>query len=109
MPSESCYRTLKLLVVSMYIVMSKKITPRLSEEFVEFIDDLVANGETRCRAAVVSRALNHEQRRITVIKDVAILARLNGSDELPDLAVLASHMAWTSIDVSYSPCRFGQD
>ncbi|NNN22146.1 MAG: antitoxin [Acidimicrobiales bacterium] len=73
--------------------MSKQVTLRLSEELLEFIDDLVANGEALSRAAVVSRALNHERRRIIAAQDVAILARLNGSDKLHDLAVLDSHMA----------------
>jgi len=68
--------------------MSKQIAVRLSDELVEFVDELVESGTERSRAAVVSRALERERRRAIAARDVEILAR-TGSD--PELRGLAEH------------------
>jgi len=70
------------------IGMSKQIAVRLSDELVEFVDELVESGTERSRAAVVSRALQRERRRAIAARDAEILAR-TGSD--PELRGLAEH------------------
>ncbi len=71
--------------------MSKQIAVRLPEELVEFVDALVAEGMASSRAAVVARALTHEQRRIRIAKDVAILAASYVTDDFDELASYSSH------------------
>ena len=66
--------------------MTKQIAIRISTELVEFVDSLVAKGEASSRAAVVTRALTHEQRRIKALKDVAILSCSQVADEFDELA-----------------------
>jgi Arc/MetJ-type ribon-helix-helix transcriptional regulator len=68
--------------------MSKQIAVRLSDELVEFVDEVVSSGAGRSRAAVVTRALEREHRRFLAARDAQILAR-TGSD--PELAGLAEH------------------
>ncbi len=68
--------------------MSKQIAVRLADELVEFVDELVQSGTERSRAAVVTRALERERRRVIAARDAEILAR-TGED--PDLAGLAEH------------------
>jgi len=68
--------------------MSRQIAVRLSEELVEFVDDVVASGRERSRAAVVSKALERERRRAIAERDAEILAQA-GPD--PGLAGLAEH------------------
>lgn len=70
--------------------MSKQIAVRLPEGLVEFVDEIVSAGAGRSRAAVVTRALEHERRRVVAARDAEILAR-TGSD--PELAGLAEHAA----------------
>ncbi len=70
--------------------MSKQIAVRLSDELVDFVDDVVGSGAERSRAAVVSRALERERRRAAAARDAEILAR-TGPD--PQLAGLAEHVA----------------
>jgi Arc/MetJ-type ribon-helix-helix transcriptional regulator len=75
--------------------MSTQIAVRLPEEFVEFIDRLVADGRAPSRAAVVSRAIQREMRRELAARDAAILAAAGDDD---DLDPLAEHAARTSLD-----------
>jgi antitoxin MazE3 len=68
--------------------MSKQIAVRLPDELVDFVDEIVGAGEVRSRAAVVTRALERERRRMAAERDAQILAR-TGPD--PELAGLAEH------------------
>jgi antitoxin MazE3 len=68
--------------------MSKQITVRLPHDLVAFVDELVASGVARSRAAVVWKALEWERRRAVVARDVEILAH---SGPHPELAGLAEH------------------
>jgi hypothetical protein len=68
--------------------MSKQITVRLPDDLVAFVDELVASGVARSRAAVVWKALERERRRTVVARDVEILTH-SGPD--PDLARLAEY------------------
>lgn len=70
--------------------MSKQIAVRLPEDLVEFVDEVVGSGRGRSRAAVVTRALERERRRMVAARDAEILA-VAGPD--PDLAGLAEHAA----------------
>jgi Arc/MetJ-type ribon-helix-helix transcriptional regulator len=70
--------------------MSQRIAVRLPDEIVEFLDEMVGAGEGQSRAAVVSRALERERRRIAAERDAEILARI-GPDA--DLVGLAEHTA----------------
>ncbi|HEY3758832.1 MAG TPA: hypothetical protein VGL37_03675 [Solirubrobacteraceae bacterium] len=70
--------------------MSKQIAVRLSDDLVEFVDDLVEAGVGRSRAGVVTRALERERRRAVAARDAEILAR-TGPD--PELAGLAEYAA----------------
>lgn len=76
--------------------MSKQIAIRLPEDLVAFIDTLVTEGEVSSRAAVVVRALNHEQRRMRIAKDVEILS---GSRDSDDFNELAAYNVGQSIDL----------
>jgi Arc/MetJ-type ribon-helix-helix transcriptional regulator len=76
--------------------MSKQIAVRLSDELVDFIDTIVQNGDERSRAAVVTRALERERRRMTAAQDAKILAE-SGPDT--DLEALAGHVAGGPIDL----------
>ena len=70
--------------------MSIQIAVRLSEDIVEFIDQLVESGKEPSRAAVVARALSREKRRMIAARDAEILAHLSEYDELSDLAAYAT-------------------
>lgn len=76
--------------------MSKQIAVRLSDELVDFVDSVVADGEQRSRAAVIARALKRERRRAIAARDAEILAA-HGPD--PDLASLAGHVARHPVDL----------
>lgn len=76
--------------------MSKQIAVRLADDLVEFVDELVGTGRQRSRAAVVTRALKRERRRVVAARDAEILAR-SGPD--PELAGLAEHSAGLALDV----------
>jgi Arc/MetJ-type ribon-helix-helix transcriptional regulator len=73
--------------------MSKQIAVRLPDELVDFVDALVDAGIGRSRAAVVTRALERERRRVIAARDAEILAA-TGPD--PELAGLAEHAAGLS-------------
>lgn len=75
--------------------MTRQIAIRLPDELVEFLDDLVKNGDAVSRAAAVARALERERRRRTAERDAAILAR-SGADA--DMDGLARHAAATTMD-----------
>jgi Arc/MetJ-type ribon-helix-helix transcriptional regulator len=75
--------------------MSKQIAVRLSDDLVAFVDEIVRSGRERSRAAVVSRALEREQRRMLAARDATILAA-TGPD--PELEGLANHAAELTID-----------
>jgi Arc/MetJ-type ribon-helix-helix transcriptional regulator len=75
--------------------MSKQIAVRLPDDIVDFIDQLVDNGQASSRAVVVARAIDRERRRAVAARDAAILARL-GTDS--DLDSLAEHAARTPLD-----------
>ena len=70
--------------------MSKQIAVRLPNELVDFVDEIVASGAERSRAAVVTSALKRERGRAVAARDAQILAR-SGHD--PELAGLAEHAA----------------
>jgi Arc/MetJ-type ribon-helix-helix transcriptional regulator len=69
--------------------MSKQIAVRLPDELVDFVDGVVESGGGRSRAAVVTRALERERRRMIAARDAQILAR-TGQD--PELAGLAEYV-----------------
>lgn len=77
--------------------MSKQIAVRLPDELVAFVDELVASGAERSRAAVVSRALARERRRAIAARDAEILARTTPD---PELQGLAEHAAARSTDLA---------
>jgi antitoxin MazE3 len=77
--------------------MSKQIAVRLSEELVDFVDEIVDSGTERSRAAVVTRALERERRRYLAERDARILAR-TGPD--PKLAGLAEYAAGLPRDLA---------
>ena len=78
-----------------HIGMSKQIAVRLSDDLVEFLDEVVSSGRQHSRAAVVSRALERERRRAVAARDAEILAA-TGPD--PELAGLADYAAETALD-----------
>ncbi len=76
--------------------MSKQIAVRLSDELVDFVDTVVESGGERSRAAVVTRALERERRRMIAARDAEILAE-SGPDA--DLAALAGYVAGAQLDL----------
>ncbi len=76
--------------------MSTQIAVRLPDELVDFVDEVVHAGAARSRAAVLTRALERERRRIVAERDAAILAS-TGQD--PELAGLAEHVISLPVDL----------
>ena len=72
--------------------MSKQIAVRLSDELVQFVDQVVESGRERSRAAVVSRALERERRRAAAERDAEILAVTGPDAELAGLAGYAAEV-----------------
>jgi Arc/MetJ-type ribon-helix-helix transcriptional regulator len=70
--------------------MSKQIAVRLPDDLVAFVDEVVESGSQRSRAAVVTRALERERRRIIAARDAEILARTGPDPELEGLAGYAA-------------------
>lgn len=70
--------------------MSKQIAVRLPDDLVAFVDDMVDSGFERSRAAVVTRALKRERRRVTAARDAEILARSGPDPQLEGLAEYAA-------------------
>jgi Arc/MetJ-type ribon-helix-helix transcriptional regulator len=79
--------------------MSTQISVRLSEEIVEVLDELVADGTYRSRATAVERALFHELRRALALRDLEILERTKDEPDLDDLAGLARWGSDQPVDV----------
>lgn len=69
--------------------MSKQIAVHLPDSLVAFVDDVVESGSERSRAAVVTRALERERRRMIAARDAEILARTRPDTELEGLAQYA--------------------
>lgn len=78
--------------------MSTQIAVRLPDELVAFVDDLVQRGQANSRAAVVARALEHEQRRAIAARDAAILAKAGPEPDLDELAEFAAHTPMNDLD-----------
>jgi Arc/MetJ-type ribon-helix-helix transcriptional regulator len=70
--------------------MSKQIAVRLSDDLVEFVDEIVESGRERSRAAVVAGALERERRRLAAERDAEILAETGPDPELAGLAHFAA-------------------
>ena len=70
--------------------MSTQIAVRLPDELVEFVDEVIASGAGRSRAAVVTVALERERRRALAARDAEILARTGPDPELTGLAEYAA-------------------
>ncbi len=66
--------------------MSKQIAVRLPQDIVDFIDELVRDGQAESRAIVVRRALERERRRAIAARDAEILARAGADAEMDSLA-----------------------
>lgn len=66
--------------------MSIQIAVRLPDDLVRFVDELVASGQARSRAAVVTNALERERRRAIAARDAEILAAEGGDPDLNELA-----------------------
>ena len=66
--------------------MTTQIAVRLPDELVAFVDDAVASGSARSRAALVARALERERRRAAAARDASILAEAGTDPDLEDLA-----------------------
>ena len=75
--------------------MSRQIAVRLSDDLVDYVDEIVSSGAQRSRAAVVTQALERDRRRATAARDAQILAA-TGPD--PELSGLAEHALGMSID-----------
>ncbi len=70
--------------------MTIQIAVRLPDDIVEFVDRQVASGVAPSRAAVVTRALEHERRREAAERDARIYASLGETGEFDDLAEWAA-------------------
>ncbi len=76
--------------------MTKQIAVRLPEDIVDFVDELVREGQADSRAIVVRRALERERRRSIAARDAEILARAGGD---ADMDSLAEHVAQAPLDL----------
>jgi Arc/MetJ-type ribon-helix-helix transcriptional regulator len=72
--------------------MSKQIAVRLPDDLVDFVDEVVGSGQQRSRAAVVTRALQRERRRMAAMRDADILAATGPDPELEGLAGYAARV-----------------
>jgi Arc/MetJ-type ribon-helix-helix transcriptional regulator len=70
--------------------MSKQIAVRLPDDLVAFLDELVDSEQQASRAAVVTRALERERRRMVAARDAEILAATGSDPELEGLADYAA-------------------
>lgn len=78
--------------------MSKQIAVRLSDDIVDFVDQLVEDGRASSRASVVARALDRERRREIAARDAAILARTGSEADLDGLAEYAARTPLDDLD-----------
>jgi Arc/MetJ-type ribon-helix-helix transcriptional regulator len=67
--------------------MSIQIAVRLPDEMEEFLDHAVADGVASSRAALVTRAVEREMRRVAAERDAAILRQTGPEDDLDELVV----------------------
>lgn len=65
--------------------MTTQISVRLPDELVNFLDRSVTDGTVSSRAAMVTRALERERRRLNAVADAEILATQGPQDDLDDL------------------------
>jgi Arc/MetJ-type ribon-helix-helix transcriptional regulator len=72
--------------------MTKQIAVRLSDDLVEFVDEVVERGGERSRAAVVAKALERQRRRLAAERDAEILAASGPDPELSGLAEYAAQI-----------------
>lgn len=68
----------------------------LPDDLVEFVDARVGEGAERSRAAVVTRALERERRRVVAARDAALLAA-DGAD--PGLDAFVAHTTNGPLDL----------
>jgi Arc/MetJ-type ribon-helix-helix transcriptional regulator len=78
--------------------MTTQIAVRLPDELVIAIDELVADGSEPSRAAIVSRALTRELRRLATLREIEILHPLGG-EPYPDLAELTEWASHQAVDI----------
>ena len=78
--------------------MSKQIAVRLPDHIVDFIDQLVDQGQATSRASVVARALDRERRREIAARDAAILARPDPEADLDGLTEFAARTPLDDLD-----------
>lgn len=78
--------------------MSTQIAVRLDDDLVTFVDELVKAGEAPSRAAVVTRALQREQRRKVAERDAAILAAARKDTDMGGLAEFAAGVSMDDLD-----------
>ena len=76
--------------------MSKQIAVRLPDELVRFVDAVVEAGDEPSRAAVVTKALERERRRVVAARDAEILAATGPDPDLAGLAEFAAGIAPTA-------------
>jgi Arc/MetJ-type ribon-helix-helix transcriptional regulator len=77
--------------------VSKRITVRLPDELVAFVDEQVSSGAERSRASIVSRALARERQRVIASRDAEILLR---SVLKSEFQALAEHAVRLSSDLA---------
>jgi Arc/MetJ-type ribon-helix-helix transcriptional regulator len=75
--------------------MATKIAVRLPDEMVEFLDQLVARGDAKSRAAAVAHAIERDRRRRMAEHDAAIYAGSKDRD-------LDSLAAWGAENINLS-------
>jgi Arc/MetJ-type ribon-helix-helix transcriptional regulator len=78
--------------------MSTQIAVRLDDDLVTFVDELVKAGEAPSRAAVVTQALQREQRRKVAERDAAILAAEREHTDMDGLAEFAAGVSMDDLD-----------
>jgi Arc/MetJ-type ribon-helix-helix transcriptional regulator len=77
--------------------MTTQIAVRLDDALVRFMDDEIASGNAPSRAALVTRALERERRRLLAARDAEILAR--ASIDAEELGGAARWQRARSIDL----------
>ena len=92
MPFTGFTRTDVTIPIRYHSGMTKQIAVRLPDDLVDFLDELVASGDEASRAAIVTRALKREKRRLGALRDVEILTRPGPDDDLNYLARFASQV-----------------
>lgn len=70
--------------------MNRRISVRLPDELVAWMDEQVASGAARNRSEVIARVLERDRRRCLAERDAEILAR---SGEDPDMRNLVEYMS----------------